>query len=82
MEDVKKYICSNLAGMKTGVVEDFSNFVNAVIDEESFDKLAKVIDDAKSSPDAEIICGGSYDKSKGYFICPTVILAKTPTISR
>ncbi|WP_286846681.1 MULTISPECIES: L-glutamate gamma-semialdehyde dehydrogenase [unclassified Proteiniphilum] len=77
-EDVKKYICSNLAGMKTGVVEDFSNFVNAVIDEESFDKLAKVIDDAKSSPDAEIICGGSYDKSKGYFICPTVILAKNP----
>ncbi|WP_286846077.1 MULTISPECIES: L-glutamate gamma-semialdehyde dehydrogenase [unclassified Proteiniphilum] len=77
-EDVKKYICSNLAGIKTGVVEDFSNFVNAVIDEESFDKLAKVIDDAKSSPDAEIICGGSYDKSKGYFICPTVILAKNP----
>ncbi len=52
--------------------------MNAVIDEESFDKLAKVIDDAKSSPDAEIICGGSYDKSKGYFICPTVILAKNP----
>ncbi|MDD2245923.1 MAG: L-glutamate gamma-semialdehyde dehydrogenase [Proteiniphilum sp.] len=77
-EDVKKYICSNLAGIKTGVVEDFSNFANAVIDEESFDKLAKVIDDAKSSPDAEIICGGSYDKSKGYFICPTVILAKDP----
>jgi len=61
---------------KTGAVEDFSNFVNAVIDEESFDKLAKVIDDAKRSPDAEIVCGGSYDKSEGYFIQPTVILAK------
>jgi len=50
---------------KTGAVEDFSNFVNAVIDEESFDKLAKVIDDAKRSPDAEIVCGGSYDKTEG-----------------
>lgn len=76
--DVKKYVNDDLERIKTGVVEDFSNFVNAVIDEESFDKLAKVIDDAKESPDAEIICGGSYDKSKGYFINPTVIQAKRP----
>lgn len=77
-EEVKQLICEDLSKIKTGVVEDFSNFVNAVIDEESFDKLAKVIDDAKRSPDAEIVCGGSYDKTEGYFIQPTVILAKRP----
>jgi 1-pyrroline-5-carboxylate dehydrogenase len=77
-EDVKKYVREDLAKIKTGVVEDFSNFVNAVIDEESFDKLAQVIDNAKESADAEIVCGGTYDKSKGYFIDPTVIEAKRP----
>lgn len=75
-EEVKQHVTEDLAKIKTGVVEDFSNFVNAVIDEESFNKLAGVIDDAKSSPDAEIICGGTYDKSEGYFIHPTVILAR------
>ena len=77
-EEVKRYVSDDLATIKTGVVEDFSNFVNAVIDEESFDKLAAVIDAAKASPDAEIVCGGSYDKAEGYFIQPTVILAKKP----
>ena len=77
-EEVKKYVREDLAKIKTGVVEDFSNFVNAVIDEESFDKLAQVIDDAKESPDADIVCGGTYDKSKGYYIHPTVIEAKRP----
>ncbi|MFA6702571.1 MAG: L-glutamate gamma-semialdehyde dehydrogenase [Dysgonamonadaceae bacterium] len=77
-EDVKSYMESDLKSIKTGVVEDFSNFVNAVIDETSFDKLSKAIDDAKASPDAEIAIGGTYDKSEGYFIHPTVILAKTP----
>jgi len=77
-EEVKQYVSDDLATIRTGVVEDFSNFVNAVIDEESFDKLAAVIDAAKASPDAEIVCGGSYDKSEGYFIQPTVILAKKP----
>lgn len=77
-DDVKKFVSEDLAKIKTGVVEDFSNFVNAVIDEESFDKLAKVIDDAKQSPDAAIICGGTYDKSKGYYIHPTVIQAMKP----
>ena len=75
-EEVKQHVTEDLAKIKTGVVEDFGNFVNAVIDEESFNKLAGVIDDAKSSPDAEIICGGTYDKSTGYFIHPTVILAR------
>ncbi len=77
-EEVKQLIREDLSKIKTGIVEDFSNFVNAVIDEESFDKLAKVIDEAKRSPDAEIVCGGSYDKTEGYFIQPTVILAKRP----
>lgn len=75
-EEVRQYVTDDLAKIKMGVVDDFSNFVNAVIDEESFDKLAAVIDDAKASPDAEIVCGGTYDKAKGYFIQPTVILAK------
>lgn len=77
-DDVKSYMETDLAKIKTGVVEDFSNFVNAVIDEESFDKLAKAIDNARKSSDAEIVLGGTCDKSKGYFIHPTVILAKTP----
>lgn len=76
--DVKKYVEEDLAKIKVGGVEDFTNFVNAVIDEDSFDKLAKAIDEAKASPDAEVILGGKYDKSEGYFIYPTVILAKKP----
>lgn len=74
--DVKKYMEEDLKKITVGDVEDFSNFVNAVIDEDSFDKLAKVIDDVKTSTDAEIVMGGKYDKSVGYFIHPTVILAK------
>ena len=77
-EDVKTFVSDDLSKIKIGVPEDFSNFVNAVIDEDSFDKLAKAIDDAKASPDAEIVCGGTYDKSVGYFIHPTIILAKKP----
>lgn len=75
-EEIRQYVTEDLTSIRTGVVEDFSNFVNAVIDEESFDKLAAVIDGASRSPDAEIVCGGTYDKSLGYFIQPTVILAK------
>ncbi|MDD4459798.1 MAG: L-glutamate gamma-semialdehyde dehydrogenase [Proteiniphilum sp.] len=75
-EEIRQYVTEDLTSIRTGVVEDFSNFVNAVIDEESFDKLAVVIDGASRSPDAEIVCGGTYDKSLGYFIQPTVILAK------
>lgn len=76
--EVKKLMKTDLNKITVGGVEDFSNFVNAVIDEDSFDKLAKYIDDAKASPDAEVIMGGDYDKSVGYFINPTVILAKKP----
>ncbi len=76
--EVKKYMQADLEHIKVGGVEDFTNFVNAVIDETSFDKLAQAIDQAKASPDAEIVLGGKYDKSKGYFIYPTVIRAKKP----
>ncbi len=75
---VKENIIADLASIKVGPTEDFSCFVNAVIDEKSFDKLAKYIDNAKQSKDVEIIAGGTYDKSKGYFIQPTVIVAKDP----
>lgn len=77
-EEVKGYVLADLATFKMGGTEDFSNFINAVIDEKSFDKIAGYIDRAKASNDAEIIAGGKYDKSKGYFIEPTIILAKTP----
>lgn len=69
---------ADIKSFKIGGTEDFSNFINAVIDEKAFDKITKYIDRAKESPDAEIIIGGEYDKSKGYFIHPTVILAKRP----
>ncbi len=74
--EIKDYLCEDLSKIRIGVPEDFSNFINAVIDEDAFDKLAKAIDEAKTSPDAEIVYGGDYDKTEGYFIHPTVILAK------
>ena len=64
--------------MKMGSPEDFGNFITAVIHEGSFDKLASYIDQAKKDADAEIIVGGNYDKSKGYFIEPTVIVTTNP----
>ena len=67
-----------MATIKMGSPEDFSNFFTAVIHEGSFDKLAKYIDQAKSDADAEILFGGNYDKSKGYFVEPTVILTTNP----
>ncbi|MCT4602233.1 MAG: L-glutamate gamma-semialdehyde dehydrogenase [Marinifilum sp.] len=75
-DEVLKMVQEDLAKIKTGGTEDFTNFHNAVIDETTFDKLASAIDDAKASPDAEIVAGGEYDKSVGYFIKPTVIQAK------
>lgn len=76
--DVKSNLVDDLKSMKMGPTEDFTNFVNAVIDEKSFDKLAKYIDGAKKDNNVEIIAGGNYDKSKGYFIEPTIILSKDP----
>ncbi|MFY0672759.1 MAG: L-glutamate gamma-semialdehyde dehydrogenase [Bacteroidia bacterium] len=75
---VKEQVIADVESMKMGTPDDFGNFINAVINERSFDKLAKYIDEAKASDDAEIVVGGGYDKSKGYFIEPTIILAKDP----
>jgi 1-pyrroline-5-carboxylate dehydrogenase len=77
-EEVRDYILADLKDMKMGPTEDFTNFVNAVIDEKSFDKLAKFIDAAKNDSNVEIIAGGKCDKSVGYFIEPTIILTKDP----
>lgn len=76
--EVEAYIQEDLKSIKVGSPEDFSNFVNAVIDEKAFDKITHYIDNAKKADSAEIIAGGSYDKSEGYFIDPTIILAKDP----
>lgn len=74
--EMKALMIEDIKSFKVGPTEDFGNFINAVIDEKSFDKLAKYIDQAKLDEDAEIIVGGTYDKSEGYFIHPTVIEAK------
>ena len=76
--EVNNLMQKALKSIKVGPVVDFRNFVNAVIDEKSFDKLAKYIDNAKNDSSVEIIAGGNYDKSKGYFIEPTVILTTDP----
>mgnify|MGYP006150718683 FL=1 len=75
---VKLHLEADLASMTMGSPEDMSNFVTAVISEASFDKLSRYIDQAKNDSDAEVIMGGNYDKSKGYFIEPTVILTSNP----
>jgi 1-pyrroline-5-carboxylate dehydrogenase len=77
-EEVRHEVKCDMDGMKMGTIEDMSNFLGAVIDEASFDKLSSFIDRAKQDKDVEIIHGGNYDKSKGYFIEPTIILTKDP----
>lgn len=76
--DVKNFMVDDVKSFKMGSPEDMSNFMSAVITESSFDKLAKAIDDAKTSNEAEIVVGGGYDKSKGWFIEPTVIVTTNP----
>lgn len=75
---VKEQIVADLKEIKIGGTEDFTNFVNAVIDERAFDKIATYIDNAKKSDKITVIAGGNYDKSKGYFIEPTVLLTSDP----
>ena len=77
-EEVKSKVLADLKTIKMGPTEDFSNFVNAVIDEKSFDKITSYIAQAKKDSEVEIIAGGNYDKTKGYFIEPTVILSSDP----
>ncbi|WP_338378408.1 L-glutamate gamma-semialdehyde dehydrogenase [uncultured Flavobacterium sp.] len=74
----KEQLVADVKSFKMGSPEDFGNFITAVIHEGSFDKLASFIDQAKKDSDAEILVGGNYDKSKGYFIEPTVIVTTNP----
>ena len=76
-EDVKEKLVQDLSEIKMGSPEDYTNFVNAVIDEKAFDKIAAYIDQAKEEG-KNIISGGNYDKSEGYFIEPTVIHTDDP----
>lgn len=75
---VKEKLIADLKSFKMGGPEDFSNFINAVIDEKAFDKITGYINRAKEHEDVEIIAGGNYDSSKGWFIEPTVILSNDP----
>jgi len=77
-EEVKKKLIAGVKSFKMGPVEDFSNFINAVIDEKSFNNISSYINKAKKDKKAEIWVGGKCDKSKGYFIQPTIIEAKDP----
>jgi 1-pyrroline-5-carboxylate dehydrogenase len=77
-EEVKRLLIEGVNSFKMGSVEEFSNFINAVIDERSFDKIAEYINNARNTPDASILVGGDTDKTRGYFIQPTIIEAKDP----
>jgi len=77
-EEVQNILIDQVSSMKMGTPEDTSNFINAVIDKKSFDKIVSYIEYTKTSSDAKIIVGGSYDDSEGYFIEPTVILTTNP----
>ena len=76
--EVKEKLVSEVASLKMGSPEDFTNFVNAVIDKRAFDKISSYITWAKEQDDCEIIAGGNFDDSKGYFIEPTVIVTTNP----
>ena len=77
-EEVKKKLVAALQTMKMGTVEDFANFINAVIDEKSYNSITKYITNAKKDKKVKIIAGGNFSKTKGYFIEPTIIEAKDP----
>jgi 1-pyrroline-5-carboxylate dehydrogenase len=77
-DEVLESVVKDVNSFKMGRPDDFSNFINAVIDERSFDKIASYIDFIKEQNDAEILAGGTYDKSEGYFIAPTVVKTTNP----
>src|SRR5687768_161737 len=77
-EEVKKKLIAGVKGFKMGSPEDFTNFINAVIDEKSFDNIKRYIDNARKDKKAEIWVGGKCDKKNGYYIQPTIIEAKEP----
>ncbi len=75
---ISERLVTDVKSFKMGIADDFSNFINAVIDEKSFDKITSYIAQAKTDADAQIIVGGNYDKTEGYFIEPTVIVTTNP----
>lgn len=77
-QDVKNYLTQDLKDFKMGSPENFTNFVNAVIDVKAFDKITSYIAAAKEDKNVEVVAGGNYDKSKGYFIEPTVLKVSDP----
>lgn len=78
-EEVKGYMLEDLKGLKPGSPEDFGNFFNAVIDERAFDKITSYLKSAREEgSEAEVVAGGGFDKSEGYFIEPTILLTKNP----
>ena len=78
--EIQEKLLNEIKTIDVGPPEDFKNFVNAVIDETAFDKIASYLDYAKESNDCEVLCGGGYDKSRGYFVEPTVILTTDPPL--
>ena len=77
-DEIMGYVKKDLESFEMGDPADFGNFINAVIDEKAFDKISSYIDNAKKATDAKVVIGGKHDKSKGYFIEPTVIEASSP----
>ena len=77
-DQVSAFLKSDLADFKMGSPEDFRNFINAVIDEKAFDKITSFIASAKNDPNVEMVAGGAYNKSKGFFIEPTVLRVTSP----
>jgi 1-pyrroline-5-carboxylate dehydrogenase len=77
-QEVRKYVVADMESFKQGAPDDLQNFVSAVIDKSAFEKLSGVIDKAKNDNDIEIVAGGTYDGSKGYFIAPTLFRSKEP----
>ena len=77
-DEVKSYITADLDSFKMGTTEDFSNFINAVIDRKAYDKITSYIAEAKQTVGVEVVCGGGYDDTEGYFIEPTVLKVQDP----
>jgi len=75
---VKEKMLADVRSFNMGPTDDFGNFINAVIDEKAFNKITSYIDAAKNDKEVEILVGGTYDKSKGYFISPTILLTTNP----
>ena len=76
--EIKNNLLNDIKSIQMGDPEDFKNFVNAVIEEKAFDKISSYIDIGKKNKDLELLIGGNYDKSKGYFIEPTVFITSNP----